>query len=133
MKPVVKWLIIIVVIGIIILLFRAKLVAPASLLSGLLALAALAERIIRIRMLRQQGQASNAPGQKQAGRMDVAEAKEILELSGEVTETQVKQAYKCLMLRNHPDQGGSKYFSAQLNEAKAVLLAALKQAPQGRV
>ena len=50
------------------------------------------------------------------------QALEILELSGNPTEEQIKSAHHRLMMKIHPDQGGSGYFAAQLNQAKDLLL-----------
>ena len=50
------------------------------------------------------------------------QALEILELSGSPTEEQIKAAHHRLMMKIHPDQGGSGYFAAQLNQAKDLLL-----------
>ena len=46
----------------------------------------------------------------------------ILELTGNPTEEEIKAAHHRLMMKIHPDQGGSGYFAAQLNQAKDLLL-----------
>ena len=50
------------------------------------------------------------------------QALEILELSGNPTEQEIKAAHHRLMMKMHPDQGGSGYFASQLNQAKDILL-----------
>ncbi len=50
------------------------------------------------------------------------QALEILELTGNPTDEDVKEAHHRLMMKMHPDQGGSGYFASQLNQAKDLLL-----------
>ena len=50
------------------------------------------------------------------------EALAVLGLAEGASREDIMQAYKRMMQRCHPDQGGSDYLAAQLNRAKEVLL-----------
>lgn len=58
----------------------------------------------------------------QDGKMTREEALKILELTGNPSEDEIKESHHRLMKKIHPDQGGSGYFAAKLNQAKDVLL-----------
>jgi len=65
------------------------------------------------------GSAGNIPSN---ANMNRSEALEILELSGNPTVEEIKASHHRLMKKSHPDQGGSGYFAAKLNQAKEILL-----------
>lgn len=63
--------------------------------------------------------AGKAPSTKSMNRN---EALEILGLAEKATTEDIEDAYKRLMLKVHPDQQGSDWMAAKLNEARDLLL-----------
>jgi DnaJ-domain-containing protein 1 len=61
-------------------------------------------------------------GRKPAPDMNVAAARAILGVTAGASREEIEAAYRRLMLRAHPDQGGSAGLAAQLNLARDRLL-----------
>jgi hypothetical protein len=66
--------------------------------------------------------ADPGPARRRQGAMTAEEAYEVLGLAPGAPDEAVRRAYKDLMKRLHPDQGGSTYLAARVNQARDVLL-----------
>lgn len=93
---------------------RYGLAAPAG---------ALALWGMRAYLLARQIRATAArPEQPSKQAMSRAEALDILGLEEGASEDEIEAAYKALIVKNHPDQGGTDWLAARLNEARDILL-----------
>jgi hypothetical protein len=75
---------------------------------------------------RKNGVAAPAPAQPRSARMSLKDARAILGVGPEASEAEIRAAHKRLMLRAHPDQGGTSGLAAQLNAARDRLLGELQ-------
>lgn len=89
---------------------RYGLAAPAG---------ALALWGMRAYLLARQIRATAPPSKKNMSR---TEAFDILGLEEGASEGEIEAAYKALIVKNHPDQGGTDWLAARLNEARDILL-----------
>ena len=70
----------------------------------------------------QGGSQQQGAGGATPGSMTRAEALDVLGLKEGASDAAIRKAYRDLMKKHHPDQGGSAWFAARINEARNVLL-----------
>ena len=74
------------------------------------------------RQIKATGTGDERPQTASKGPMSRAEALDILGLQEGANADDIDEAYKALIMKNHPDQGGTDWLAARLNEARDTLL-----------
>ncbi len=64
--------------------------------------------------------------------MSLAEARDILGVSAEADEAEIKAAYRRLIAQAHPDAGGTKEASMRINGARDMLIKHLREQRQSK-
>ena len=69
------------------------------------------------------GKTERAAGDKVGTQpMSAAEARHVLGVDATASREEIEAAYRDLIVKNHPDHGGTDWIAAQLNQARDILL-----------
>jgi preprotein translocase subunit Sec63 len=117
------WLLAIIILLVVFFLLRFGLTHLAAIVSFISVVTPLLQRL---KNLQHQAHSEQMRQGKSSG-MDVAEAREILGIGANASAREIRTAYRKMMQKNHPDQGGSAYLAGKINEARDILLQEKKQ------
>ncbi|MGE5537194.1 MAG: DnaJ domain-containing protein [Gemmatimonas sp.] len=110
----IRWTVVVLVaIAIAVFIYAGREALAASLLPALLA------ALLRWRSFGDARQDSAGSGEP---RMSRVEALQILGLTDGASDEEIRDAHRRLIMRTHPDRGGSTFLAAKINEARDVLL-----------
>lgn len=124
------WLLAALVLIVVFFLLRFGLTHLAAIVSFISVITPLLQWLGKIQ---NQSQAKRTAQERKTNVMTIAEAREILGVEANASAREIRTAYRKMMQRNHPDQGGSAYLAGKINEARDVLLQQVKQeANKGR-
>jgi hypothetical protein len=116
----VRWLVaLLVAIAIAVFVYSGREALAAALMPAFLA-ALLRWRPFGPRNPRSSDGAGDGAGH--TARMTRMEALQILDLKEGASDDEIRDAHRRLIMRIHPDRGGSTFLAAKLNEARDVLL-----------
>lgn len=121
-------MVVILVVVLIILFIRFGMMELAAITSFLGVVLPWVERAVRVKRFITPKQKTETPPPPAAplAKMTRKEALEILGLKDGATRKEILDAYKKMIRKNHPDQGGSEYLAAKINQARDVLLDGMK-------
>lgn len=119
-----RWLILVAILLTTLVLLRVGAIIPAGLTTLLIVFYPTIDKLVIHYFVKPEPEKTQAQSNVQAdpALMTRKEAIDILGLSEKPTRDEINQAYKRLMMRNHPDQGGTDYLAAKINLAKQLLL-----------